>query len=487
MIEDVLMPWQIKGMQQLSGTLRQPMVYGVADCSDTGVGKTYTALGVVNRLNLPTLVICPAIVIPHWERAIKELEGRGIYLSIRGVVSYEKLRLGKTSFGKWINSPVARRVLRCVLCGSETEDLGAGIPSCCAGRQHVWVGANLRRRPRFHFGSGIRLIIWDEAHRCMHRKTRNAAMLSAAVDQGIKNLLVSATLIEEPADCWAIGKALGLHAGGYSWWSWLRRQGYGPVPGQRYWDWLTPVSERRSIMDRITKTLTDAGRIYRQSWRDTPGFPGLTIDLAEVDLSPNRLRELTEAYKEIQEILEKLTIKQLEDPAMAMTRQLRCRQRIEAAKMPAMIDLAQKYLDGGCAVVLCFHFRDTLTAAQEILRTRDLDAPILDGQISPVERDKIVRAFQADELRFLLCNVGAIGLGIDLHDTVGRPRIGIISPGWDARQFVQVIGRFHRVGGRSPARCLVVFAHRSVESSIVKRVRQKLDNLAALTDENWLP
>ena len=77
----------------------------VLDGSDTGVGKTYTAIAVCKQLNLRPFIICPKTMIFTWNRVCEYYGVRP-----RAVVNYETVKLGKQyvsirdsyiSFTKW--------------------------------------------------------------------------------------------------------------------------------------------------------------------------------------------------------------------------------------------------------------------------------------------------------------------------------------------------------------------------------------------------
>lgn len=58
--------------------------------SSTGTGKTYTTLAIAKQLDLKPFIVCPKIVIPCWEKALKHFG-----LDCITVVNYELLRNGK--------------------------------------------------------------------------------------------------------------------------------------------------------------------------------------------------------------------------------------------------------------------------------------------------------------------------------------------------------------------------------------------------------
>ena len=65
----------------------------VVNKSCTGTGKTLTTIETARILGLKPLVVCPAIVVTQWKRA---MEAQGVVDA--GVYSWEKIRMGNTPF-----------------------------------------------------------------------------------------------------------------------------------------------------------------------------------------------------------------------------------------------------------------------------------------------------------------------------------------------------------------------------------------------------
>ena len=107
------------------------------------------------------------------------------------------------------------------------------------------------------------------------------------------------------------------------------------------------------------------------------------------------------------------------------------------------------------------------------------------GKQTGAERQEIIRRFQADELRFVVCNVAAGGVGVSLHDLNGNfPRVALISPSWNAKDIIQVTGRVDRAGGKTPSIQRILFGEGTVEDEIRKSVNKKLANLQTLHNKS---
>lgn len=224
-----------------------------------------------------------------------------------------------------------------------------------------------------------------------------------------------------------------------------------------------------------------------------PNFPEVDIQAILCDLDD--VAEIEKNYEEIQQANETLracsALEQLrrrseldKSPDSAITKILRARQRIELLKIPAAVDLAEDRLAQGYSIGVFVEFRQTV---EEL--SKRLGCPFIDGTVTGESRDEIISRFQANETRCLVLNSAAGGIAISLQDLDGEhPRFGIVSPGWSATTFKQLIGRFPRDGGRSKSHFRVLFAAGSpVEKRIYNALKLKLDNLSSLTDGDMQP
>jgi superfamily II DNA or RNA helicase len=107
---------------------------------------------------------------------------------------------------------------------------------------------------------------------------------------------------------------------------------------------------------------------------------------------------------------------------------------------------------------------------------------IVGGQ-SADDREANVQRFQNNESRVIICNIAAGGVGVSLHDTDGNhPRMSLISPTFNVKDYVQTLGRIHRANAKSPAIQRVLVASKTIEEKIVDKLEQKrlsLDTLHA--------
>ena len=145
-----LYPHQVENAHALVDAVEQR---GAAlDCSETGTGKSFTALAVCKVLNRKPFVICPLSVGPAWDIKFKQAGIRG---------------------GRWINYEKARRS-------------NFKMPD-----NHQWV------------------LIFDECHRCKSPQSQQAKMLARLAPK-YPSLLLSATPFSTPLETRALLHVLGI-------------------------------------------------------------------------------------------------------------------------------------------------------------------------------------------------------------------------------------------------------------------------------------
>lgn len=424
-----LYPVQDAHVACLLNTLGQ---YGSAlDSSETGTGKTVCGVEVAKQLRkipglekVAILVVCPKAVIPSWERELKEQNVKA------HVINYEKLRTGKTPFGKRQN------------------------------KKWVW---NLVENS---------LIIFDEAHKCAGIGTQNAKMLIEAKGDYFA-LMLSATLASSPTQMRAAGWLLGAHMLG-NFWVWCLKNGCV----KNRWNGVEFVGGQTHI-ENIAKQISHrCSRMTQEQLADH--FTETQIVTEPLDFGD----EISDIYDEMEAELLELEKASKTDKknsaAEALVAQLRARQRVELLKVPVMVEMCEDLLAEGKSVAIFVNFEQTLNALFGKLQAETIHG----GQPADV-REESIRRFQNDEARVIICNTAAGGVGVSLHDVTGKhPRAAIISPDWNEKNIVQVIGRVHRAGGKTPSMQRILFAAGTVEEKVEKSVRKKIKNLNLLNEKS---
>lgn len=373
------------------------------DVSDTGTGKSLTALIVAAALERNPFVICPLSVGPGWEAKFAAVGVEG------GWLNYEKARKPG-----WTPPPNS-------------------------------------------------LVIFDEAHRCKSPSSKQAELLMR-VSATHSTLLLSATPFASPLDTRAVMHATRV-CNWNNWYSLLPRLGCRRVKHlHNSWQW----NGQAATLDTMRAML--APLMVKTRWADVPGFPDLIIQPEAVPVADPKavdaaLRTIAASHK------------------LDLVKTLEARMLVESAKVLAMIDLALDLEAQGNSVVAFFNFTAPLRAF-----AADVGAAIIDGSTPGSERGQIVSQFQSSLTpRFLACNIRAGGEGIDLHDTVGVPRVALHCPTWSAQDAKQAFGRIHRVGAKSRAVQKIIFAAKTLDERVLRVMQTKANNIATLTDQDLTP
>lgn len=474
----VLRPHQIPAADHLLCCLQQ---HGAAvDFSDCGVGKTYVAMSVIKRMNLPTLVIGPKIAEAAWHRTAKNFGDTISY------IGFEKLATGRTPYGEWANQPPKKlrnpEIFICQSCQREV-DFDNFVPCyvhpigahCVTIRKKPW------KYGKFNFSPTVGLLVFDEAHRCGGVDSLNAEMLIAARRQGIPTLALSATAASTPLKMRALGYLLGLHSL-MDFYRWVRRYGCERDTTFGGFRWNVGTEEQRTIMSRLNAEINPSKGV-RLRCEEIPDFPKLDVS-AELYTIGNP-KECDAAYAELKDALDRHDVTRSSDknPELALTKILRARQKIELLKVPALIELAKDYMEKGFVVPIFVNFSETVNLLAEKLRL-----PVIDGSVSGERRTKIIEALKRDEYRGVIVNSAAGGVSVDLHDVRGEfPRMGLVMPHPSAVVMIQVLGRLRRDGGKSVAHYRIILADKTIETKVYKSFNASRDNLSALNDGDLSP
>lgn len=426
----LLLKYQIPHVAQITAALRR---YGSAlDASDTGTGKTYSALAVARETGLIPAIVCPKSVIPAWERVAKTFGIQPYF-----VMNWEGCKSKKFTHG---------------VLDFRTDD-------------YFW-----------KLGKTKILLIFDEAHKGKAEYSQNAKMIIAAKRQALPCLLLSATIGSSPRDMRAMGYMLGLHSlSDFRGWS----QALGCY--QQTWagggtSWA--CSDPAVAMTEVHKYLFPAkgARIRIADLGDAFPDTQITADLYPIA----KTRQQNQAYEELLQAIAKLKAeKKAGWNAAAMTLNLRYRQQAESLKVEVLTSLARDYLEDGHSVALFVNFTATL---HEILDAFP-DAVAIHGQQTGEERQSAIDSFQSDKARVIVAQIMAGGVGVSLHDLHGRhSRVALLCPTYSAKDLKQALGRVHRAGGKTKSLQRVIYAAGTIEEDVCKKVAKRLDALATLND-----
>ena len=410
--------------------------HAAVDSSKTGTGKTLCAAEIAKALGYKLFVVAPKATLENWRRVIKEQGAEYVE-----VINYEKLRTGKTPWGFWKS-------------GHFQFNLPAGV-----------------------------MLVFDEAHACKGLYTKNAKMLIGG--KGRPMIVLSATLAENPTEMRALGFVLNLHRL-HDFYAWALKNGCVTNP----WGALE-FSKKESAqhhLDVLRRQMypSRGHMLTREDLSEFFSDSQIIYDPIEFGSGAEIKKLLDEVREELQEIIdkekeEKESLKG--NPAEAMVKLTRARQKIEILKLPEIEDMIQERLSEGTSVAVFLNYNDSIETLSQRLAKRGIEYGVIWGlEDSAKVRQKVVDEFQSDKLQVILCNIAAGGTGINLHhtETSSRPREALISPTYNAKIMDQVFGRIDRAGSKSSSINRVLVAAGSVEEKVLEAVQIKIDNLRRL-------
>ena len=406
------------------------------DGSDTGAGKTYTAVGVARELGMGIAVVCPKAVIYSWNKVIKDHFG----MKPEFVLNYESVKTGKY------------------------KDIG------------VWKSVSkISTREFFQWNIPKNtLIIFDESHRLKGHGTQNSEIAIAAKKQGYKILCCSATNAINPIELKCVGLITGLYKTG-KWLAFLRE--HGCEQGRFGWEF----SGDKDVLKKLHADLfLDRGVRVRRD--DIKGFPDSEVIAEAYNIDEKSQKELKEVYEEMEKELKYLQAQcknTKEYQLNSMVIMLRARQQAELIKVPLFVEMAEDALEDGMSVVIFVNFSETVRALSKRLNTNC----VVWGENKGNERDVHIADFQADKKRVIIVNIKAGGAGLSLHDLNGNyPRLSLISPTPSAVDLRQALGRVWRDGGKTKSLQKIIFAASTVEEEVCEKVKLKLSALDTIND-----
>ena len=194
--------------------------------------------------------------------------------------------------------------------------------------------------------------------------------------------------------------------------------------------------------------------------------------------------KIVESYKSLQMTAAAITdyieegklpeyLKEELDEMSILVKILRARQECELLKVKDIVTMAQDAVTEGYNVAIFMNFKESLIETKSLL-----DCDYIDGSVKAEKRDKIIEEFQADKTNCVVINAATGGTGISLHDVIGnRPRLSLISPSFNAKEFSQVLGRIHRNGAKSDALQKVMISDGSIEQYVMRAISKKMENM----------
>jgi len=426
-IQNKLLDYQVLHVQNLVGSIEKNNI--AIDTSDTGCGKTYCALAVCKHLNLSPIIICPKSIISNWKNIAKIFDVKPVF-----ACNYETLRRGKYYTDEELSNRVACPYLKF----NKRE------------KKFTWYKLKANN-----------IIIFDEVHFCKKKTTLNGKLLISSLPY--KKLLLSATLIDSISSFEIFTYVLG-------WCNNIKKT-------KKY---LLAETHNLKSFDYVSSKLYPkyASRISIKELGDKFPQNNIIID----SYNDGNFKLIDEEYNNIKEYYKKLDDKQEKlNKSNLLVDISFSRQKIELYKIEIIIDLTYQYIQNNYSIVIFVNFHNTLEMLSNLLDTKC----VIHGKQTFEERKDNIRRFQKNQDKIIICNICAGGQSINLNDIHGdHPRISLIVPSYSSTQLVQALGRIHRAGSKTPATHRIIFCSNTVEEHIAKKLKEKVNNLASLNDND---
>jgi len=436
-IKKELLPYQIGNTDNIIRVLQNNGT--VLDASDTGTGKTYTAVATCAQLKLNPLIICPKAIMSTWKKVCKIFKVDPFF-----IVNYETIKNLK-----YYDDNGNRQKCSYIKYNEESK---------------LYSWKNIPKNVVF---------IFDEAHKCASLSTFNGLLLLATKETTNNYIiLLSATIADHPEKFKIFFYILNfinkndvntMDLDFKKYMSvverWIMRD---PRPMLRIHNMLYPNRATRMSID----VLGDL-------------FPETQITATPYSMGKTRETEIQNEYEIIYKELSKLKGKSKEDKANPLVLVLRAQQKIELLKIPTFVELTNDFLHNGFSVVIFVNFTQTLKSMAKLLFTNCL----IYGEQHDKERQQNIDNFQSNKERLIICNIKAGGVGISLHDVYGNhKRVSLISPCWSSIDLTQALGRIHRANGKSKSLQRIIYTANTVEEKIAEKLQQKMKDISSINN-----
>lgn len=431
-IKDKLLPYQIQHTKNLVRVINKNNA--VLDASDTGTGKTYTAIACCSILKLKPFIISPKSVLSIWRDVCKLFNVIPI-----GICNYEAIKFGKY----YVQG-------RRKICPYLTIE----------NKRYIW---NMPKNTIF---------IFDEVHKCSGTGTHNARLLIGAKESNVPLMILSATVSDNPMKFRLFFYILNFIEP-----ETVKKKNIDLKKYIRIMEnWIN--RDQRPMVRIHNMLYPDRGSRMRI---DVLGdmFPKNQISVTPYAVSHNRRNDIEREYTIIRDALDELADKTKKDKASIFVKVVRARQKIEMLKVPLFVELANDFMENGQSVVIFVNFTKTLETLSELLHT---DCLIYGDQTAEI-REANIQEFQNNESKIIICNIASGSSGISLHDIHGgHPRVSLISPTWNSIDLLQALGRIHRAGAKTPALQRIIFIDETIEERISEKLKDKLANINSINN-----
>lgn len=429
---------------------------GVALLMEMGTGKTITSIGIAGILYQfgkieRVLVVAPLSILGVWEEEFSRFADYPYTLTVLKGPSSKKAETLHT---------VGRNGLQIVVVNYES----------------AW------RIEKELLAFDADLIIADEAHKLKEARTSQSKAMHHFGDKARYKLLLTGTVITN--------RELDV----FSQYRYLNRKVFGDsfyVFRNRYFDMVgygnhIPRFRNYMLDDFLQRMHSIAFRVTKEECLD---LPGITEEVRTVELEPKAMKIYKELQKESYTELGKKEVSAVN----ILTKLLRLSQvtgghltddegdnnAVSTAKLDALADILDSVMAEEKKIVVMARFVPELNDIEALLKKKGIGFASVRGGVK--NREEEIRRFQEDSgCRVFVGQIAAAGLGITL---TAASTMVFYSLDYSMSNFEQAKARIHRVSQTENCLYIYLVAKGTVDTKILRALRQKVDLAKAFVDD----
>jgi SNF2 family DNA or RNA helicase len=154
-------------------------------------------------------------------------------------------------------------------------------------------------------------------------------------------------------------------------------------------------------------------------------------------------------------------------------------ERVSSSKLDALSDIVDSAAQDGGKLVIIARFLPEIDAITAMLERKSIDYSLITGAVK--HRDEQVRRFQTDpDVSVFVGQIATAGLGITL---TAADKMVFYSLDYSMSNFEQTKARIHRVGQHNPCTYIYLVAENTVDTRVLKALRDKADLAKALIND----
>lgn len=429
---------------------------GVALLMEMGTGKTITSIGIAGALYQfgkvrKILVVAPLSILGVWEEEFSKFAAFPYTLTVLKGPSRKKAEM-----------------LRGV--GKE------GLQIVVVNYESAW------RIEKDILAFDADLIIADEAHKLKEARTSQSKAMHHFGDKARYKLLLTGTVITN--------RELDV----FSQYRYLNRKVFGDsfyVFRNRYFDMVGYGNHiprfRNYMLDEFLQRMHSIA--YRVTKEECLDLPGITEEIRTVELEPKAMKIYKELLKESYTELGQKEVSAVN----VLTKLLRLSQvtgghitddegdnnTVSTAKVDAFADILDTAMAEEKKIVVMARFIPELNDIEALLKKKGIGYATVRGGVK--NREEEIRRFQEDsDCRVFVGQIAAAGLGITL---TAASTMVFYSLDYSMSNFEQAKARIHRVSQTENCHYIYLVAKGTVDTKVLRALRQKVDLAKALVDD----